>query len=113
MAQEESRHISENVRWTFQKMMKEGKAIITTSRFLGYTKGEDGNLEIVPEEAEIVRLIYTMYDQGYGIFDIRKVLREKSYKTVSGNDYWHLSTLQGILRNEKYKGDLLHLPLII
>ena len=107
MAQEESRHISENVRWTFQKMMKEGKAIITTSRFLGYTKGEDGNLKIVPEEAEIVKLIYTMYDQGFGIFDIRKALREKGYKTVSGNDYWHLSTLQGILRNEKYKGDLL------
>lgn len=54
MAQEESRHISENVKWTFQKMMKEGKAIITTSRFLGYTKGENDTLVIVPEEAEIV-----------------------------------------------------------
>ena len=107
MAQEESRHISENVRWTFQKMMKEGKAIITTSRFLGYTKGEDGNLKIVPEEAEIVKLIFTMYDKGYGIFDIRKALRAKGYKTITGNAHWHLSTLQSILRNEKYKGDLL------
>lgn len=107
MAQEESRHISENVRWTFQKMMKEGKPIITTSRFLGYTKGEDGNLAIVPEEAEIVKLIYTLYDQGVGIYAIRKRLVEKGYKTVTGCTYWNLSTIQNILRNEKYKGDLL------
>jgi site-specific DNA recombinase len=107
MAQEESRHISENVKWTFQKMMKEGKPIITTSRFLGYTKGEDGNLVIVPEEAEIIKLIYTMYDEGCGIYEIRRTLRKKGYKTVSGSDYWHLSTIQSILRNEKYKGDVL------
>ena len=86
MAQEESRHISENVKWTFQKMMKEGKPIITTSRFLGYTKGEDGNLVIVPEEAEIIKLIYTMYDEGCGIYEIRRTLRKKGYKTVSEHD---------------------------
>ena len=107
MAQEESRHISENVKWTFQKMMKEGKAIITTSRFLGYTKGENDTLVIVPEEAEIVKLIYTMYDQGCGIYEIRRELIKRGYKTITGNTYWHLSTLQSILRNEKYKGDLL------
>ena len=107
MAQEESRHISENVKWTFQKMMKEGKAIITTSRFLGYTKGENDTLVIVPEEAEIVKLIYTMYDQGCGIYEIRRELIRRGYKTITGNTYWHLSTLQSILRNEKYKGDLL------
>ena len=107
MAQEESRHISENVKWTFQKMMKEGRPIITTSRFLGYTKDENGELVIVPEEAEIIKLIYTMYDQGFGIYEIRRALRKEGYKTVSGCDYWHLSTLQSILRNEKYKGDTL------
>ena len=36
MAQEESRHISENVAWTFNKMMREGKPFITSSNFLGY-----------------------------------------------------------------------------
>jgi len=107
IAQEESKNISKNVRWTFQSMMKEGRPIITTSRFLGYTKGDDGNLKIVPEEAEIVKLIYTLYDQGCGIFEIRRNLRERGYKTITGNDYWHLSTIQSILRNEKYKGDLL------
>ena len=107
MAQEESRHISENVRWTFQKMMKEGRPIITTSRFLGYTKGEDGNLTIVPEEAEIVRLIYSMYDRGIGIFAIRKELKKRGYKTITGCECWNISTIQNILRNEKYKGDML------
>lgn len=83
--------------------MKEGKPIITTSRFLGYTKGENGNLVIVPEEAEIIKLIYTMYDEGCGIYEIRRTLRKKGYKTVSGSDNWHLSTIQSILRNKNIK----------
>lgn len=58
----------------------------------------------------------TLSDQGYGIFEIRRELVRRGYKTVTGKDYWHLSTLQNILRNKKYKGDYYfkkHLPLII
>lgn len=107
MAQEESRHISENVKWTFQKMMKEGKPFVNCARFLGYKKDEQGNLVIVPEEAEIVKYIFELYDQGYGPAAIEKKLKARHYKTAAGKPYWYASTINGILRNEKYKGDLL------
>lgn len=107
MAQEESRHISENVKWTFQKMMKEWKPFVNCTRFLGYKKDEQGNLVIVPEEAEIVKYIFELYDQGYGPAAIEKKLKARHYKTAAGKPYWYASTINGILRNEKYKGDLL------
>ena len=55
LAQEESRSISENVRWGMQKSMQDGNISLPYKRFLGYKKGEDGRPEIVPEEAEIIR----------------------------------------------------------
>lgn len=96
MAQEESRHISENVKWTFQKMMKEGKPFVNCTRFLGYKKDEQGNLVIVPEEAEIVKYIFELYDQGYGPAAIEKKLEARHYKTAAGKPYWYASTINGI-----------------
>ena len=61
LAQEESRSISENIRWAQQKNMREGKVHVAYSRFLGYRKGADGRLEIVEKEAAIVRSIYDMF----------------------------------------------------
>ena len=44
-----------------RKRMADGKVTMPYGRFLGYRKGEDGLPEIVPEEAEIVRLIYKSF----------------------------------------------------
>ena len=64
LAQEESRSISENVRWGKQKSMRDGKVSLAYSRFLGYKKGPDGRPEIVEEEAVIVRDIYNYFLSG-------------------------------------------------
>lgn len=108
MAQEESRHISENVTWTFRKMMNEGKTFIASSNFLGYDydKEREG-LVINKEQAPIVKLIYDLYDQGVGTLEICRTLKARGYKTVTGKEDWHASTVIGILKNEKYVGDLL------
>lgn len=107
IAQEEARNTSENVRWTYKKKMSEGKVIVNHNRFLGYTKDENGNLVIVPEEAEIVKLIFNLYANNIGSCEIQKILERKGLKTGAGKTKWHLTTIQGILRNEKYCGDLL------
>ena len=52
LAQEESRSISENVRWGKQKSMQDGKINLSYSHFLGYKKGKNGRPEIVEEEAK-------------------------------------------------------------
>ena len=108
MAQEESRHISENVMWTVHKKMSEGKPFITSSNFLGYDLSEDKtHLVINPKQAEIVRLIFDLYDSGKGTSTIARILRKKGIKTITGKDRWNVGTIQGILRNEKYMGALI------
>ena len=58
LAQEESRSISENVKWGHRKRFADGKVSVPFGNFLGYKKGADGNLEIDEEQAVVVRRIY-------------------------------------------------------
>ncbi len=62
-------------------------------------------MEIVPEEAEIVRLIYRMFMQGKTPYAIAKYLMEKKIPTPTGKQRWQHRTIENILTNEKYKGD--------
>lgn len=107
LAQEESRSISENVRWGMQKSMQDGNISLPYKRFLGYKKGDDGRPEIVPEEAEVVRDIYRMFLDGKTIRTIADELTRRGIKTPGGKDNWAVSTVKSILSNEKYKGDAL------
>ncbi|MBQ1915477.1 MAG: recombinase family protein, partial [Selenomonadaceae bacterium] len=54
LSQEEARSISENVTWGLRKKFQDGKFSVGYSRFLGYDKGEDGNLAINDEQAKTV-----------------------------------------------------------
>lgn len=76
-------------------------------QFLGYTKGPDGVLQIVPEEAEIVRKIFDLYVQGNGVRRIKKYLEAHGIKTVNGKSEWSTSTIDRMLSNEKYIGHIL------
>ena len=104
-AQEESRSISENVRWGMQRSMEAGKINLAYSSFLGYTKGEDGLPKIVEDEAKIVREIYQLYLQGNNLYNIAEILTRKGYPTPRKRRNWSVSTVRSILTNEKYKGD--------
>ena len=107
LAQEESRSISENVRWGQQRSMRKGKVHLAYSRFLGYKKGEDGRPEIIEEEAAIVRNIYDWYISGDTINDIAAKLTDEGILTPAGKSKWSVSTVRSILSNEKYKGEAL------
>lgn len=107
LAQQESASLSQNVKLGLQFRYQEGKVQINHEHFLGYTKDEDGNLIICEEEAEIVRRIYREYLEGASFRDIAEGLERDKIKTGGKKYKWHLSTVQGILRNEKYIGDAL------
>ena len=107
LAQEESRSISENVTWGKRKQFADGKVALPYKHFLGYKKGVDGLPEIVPEEAEIVRRIYSMFILGSTSCSIAKQLTEEGIPTPSGRTKWSPTTIESILSNEKYKGDAL------
>jgi DNA invertase Pin-like site-specific DNA recombinase len=107
MAQEESRNISENIRWGQQRSFANGKVAIPFKHFLGYRKGADGLPEIVEEEAKTVRKIYGMFLEGLPSGTIAKKLTEEKLITPGGKLKWTKSTVDSILSNEKYYGAAL------
>lgn len=108
LAQEEARSISENVTWGHRKRFADGKVSVPYSRFLGYDKGENGGLVINPEQAKLVRRIYSMFLDGMGTTAIARTLtNEPDTRTASGNERWSPNLIRSILSNEKYRGDAL------
>ena len=105
--QAESQSRSENIKFGIRHRMRSGKTLLNHTRFLGYTKDPDGVLQIVPEEAEIVRLIFNLYVQGNGVRKIKKYLESHGIKTVTGKAEWSTSTIDRMLSNEKYVGQVL------
>lgn len=106
-AQAESESISKNVSWGKQKAYAEGKVAFQYSKLLGYQKGADGKPEIVPDEAETVRLIYELFLDGLSFTRIKATLESKGKLTAMGNQIWSESNIKSILKNEKYVGDAL------
>ena len=106
-AQEESKNMSDNIKWGIRERMREGKLCLNCTRFLGYDKDENGRLVVVESEAVIVRKIFELYLKGFGVRRIKKFLEENGIKTVTGKDVWSTSTIDRILSNEKYVGDVL------
>lgn len=107
IAQQESQSISQNVRMGIQYRFQQGKPKLNHTWFLGYTKEKGGDLEIVPEEAEVVRKVYRYFLEGMTIGDIVHQMQKQGYRTGAGRDTWYYSTVQSILKNEKYMGDLI------
>mgnify|MGYP000661075726 CR=1 FL=1 len=103
-AQEESRSMSENNKWSIRKKFERGEVMITTSRFLGYDKNEYGDLIVNRKEAEIVSLTFDLYLMNVGSSRIGELLDYLGVKTVTGTT-WESGTINGMLCNEKYKGD--------
>ncbi len=106
-AQAESESQSESIKWGHRVRFRDGKVYYQYDNFLGYRKGADGQPEIDPEEAAIVRRIFSRYLMGHSIRQICKDLMADGVKTAKGGDHWHDSVVQNMLQNEKYIGDAL------
>lgn len=106
-AQEESRNLSENTRWGLVRRFENGIVSVNHNKFLGYTKDKNGELVIVPEEAELVRRIFRLYLEGKSIVEIKKILESDEITTVTGLTEWCPSVINKMLSNEKYMGDVL------
>lgn len=96
-SQAESEAISSRVKWGVRASFKEGNVRYSYKNWLGYQKGEDGEPEIIPEEAEIVREIYATYLSGYSLRDIKTLLESRKNLTKAGKEKWNISTIDSIL----------------
>ena len=107
LAQQESQSLSRNIKLGLQYRYQQGHVQVNHNRFLGYTKDADGHLIIDPDQAEIVRRIYREYLEGFSMDKIAAGLERDGVLTGAGKAKWHTSTINKILRNEKYMGDAL------
>ncbi len=107
LAQDESRNISENCKWGIRHGFSEGKLHLDAAHFLGYDQDEDGNLVINQEQAKIVRRIYKEFLDGRSPQEIAKGLDDDGVESCRKKKRWYAETINGILRNEKHKGDAL------
>jgi len=107
LAQQESQSLSQNVKLGLQYRYQQGKVQVNHNWFLGYTKNENGSLVIDPEQAEVVRRIYREYLEGASMTQIARGLETDGILTGAGRTRWYNSTVNKILRNEKYYGDAL------
>lgn len=106
-AQSESESISKNITWTHRKNFEDGKVTFMYSRTLGYKKGEDGNPEIVPEEAAIVQRIFDMYLSGKTTDEISVILQGENIVIPNKKLSFSKSMIIRMLKNEKYCGDAI------
>lgn len=102
-AQEESRSASENQKWRVRAKFQAG--LPWSGTVLGY-RIEDEVYVPHEKEAELVRLIFYLYTNGWGVYKIARYLNKNGYRTRKGNE-WGQSALLKLLENYTYTGNLL------
>ena len=106
LAQEESTSISQNVRWSIQKRMQNGTYRNSTPPF-GF-RNENGKLVIDESQAKIVRQMFEWYVSGYGMRKIADMLNEMNVPSGQKCVPWQAKSVQYVLKNERYIGNVLH-----
>ena len=112
-AQEESVKKSESMKWSLKERFKNGKLL--TPELLGYCRPRDeaghyvkyGRLQIVENEAVIVRFIFDAFLAGKSLKEIAALLTDIGCATKTGSEQWSEGSLNYILRNERYCGNVL------
>lgn len=104
LAESESVSISQNEKWGIQKRFEKGTYIIAYPPY-GY-ENKNGEMEIVTEQAHVVKQIFADALAGKGIHSIAASLNARGIPSKRGGK-WMASTIINILRNEKYMGDVI------
>ena len=104
VAEGENKSHSENVRWDLKRHAENGTSKLYNKPFYGYRQNEDGALEIVEDEAAVVRRIYAMHLSGLNIVKIKAALEDDKIPSPTGKEQWSKHTLEFMLTNTKYYG---------
>lgn len=106
VAQQEVENISANVKKGLKMKMQRGE-LVGSHDCLGYDYDFDNKKISINEEEETVRFIFDRYLEGFGATAIANQLMKKRILTKRGNSRWHSSGVLGIIKNEKYTGDII------
>jgi len=104
LAESESISISENTKWAIQRRFQNGTFKISYPPY-GY-QNMDGQMIVIPKQAEIVKYIFAEVLSGKGTQKVANDLNQKGIPSKRGGR-WTATTIRGILTNEKYTGDVI------
>jgi site-specific DNA recombinase len=107
ISQEESRQKSQNIRWGIQRSFENEDTKYKHRICFGYCHDQNGNLVVNAAQAEIVRLIYDLRLEGWSLRQIANELAVREIRSPRGSQRWGAETLNKILNNEKYTGNVL------
>lgn len=105
--QNESESKSALITWGIRVRFANGSSGLANRPCYGYRRNAAGLLEIVPEEAETVRQIYSWHREGRSLRSISKAVADMGIKSPRGRSKWGIETIRKILNNEKYYGHVL------
>lgn len=100
VAQDEIRKLSSRVKFGHAQSIKNG--VVLGHRMYGYSNNQ-GKLELIPEEADMVRMIFEDYASGISTPRIEKKLWDMGYRSLKGGKI-NRDVIKNIIRNPKYKG---------
>ncbi|MDD4002975.1 MAG: recombinase family protein [Clostridia bacterium] len=110
LAEEESRSISTNIRWRWQKQVEAGEVSYNFNLLYGYRQDENKKVAIYKPEAEVIQDIYFKFLIGYTYREIIRDFKERGVEPpnkTNKSGLWQTSTIKSILENEKYMGDVI------
>ena len=106
IAQAENESRSENIRLGIKYRAAAGTSKLYDRKCYGYENDEDGHLIIDEEKAKNVKLIFDLYLSGQSVLDIIKELGRRKILSPTGKAKWCKRTIDVMLSNEKYTGDV-------
>ena len=106
-AQAESESRSQNIKLGIKNQIENGTSKLYNRPCYGYRHDKEGNLEVIWQQALVVQKIFDYYLEGASIIQIIKLLQKEAIKSPTGKDVWSKKTIENILTNEKYIGNVL------
>ena len=106
IAQAENESRSGNIKWGIKQRAAAGTSKLYDRKCYGYKHDEDGHLVIDEEKAKNVKLIFDLYLSGQSVVGIIKELAKRKILSPTGKEKWCKRTIDVMLSNEKYTGDV-------
>lgn len=106
LAQAENESRSDNIRWGIKQKAASGTSKLYDRKCYGYKHDKESHLIIDEETAKNVKLIFDLYLSGKSVIGIIRELEKKKILSPTGNEKWCKRTIDVILSNEKYTGDV-------
>ena len=103
-AQEEARSVSENLKWKIKKDYEKG--ILWGGKDMYGYKIVNRKLVLIPEQAELVKRVFKMYLDGFGVQMIANILNNEGERALKGGR-WNKSTILNMITNYNYTGALV------